>query len=69
MITKGDRVKLTTTAIKSKRARRHCIIDWEHRRGTVVGATGRRVKIVWDGRSSADTLVPKAVERVRTEQP
>jgi len=64
MITLGDRVKLTDAAIRAKRVRRHCYVDWECRQGTVVSTTPRRIKIVWDGRISADTLVPKAVERV-----
>ena len=66
MIAKGDRVKLTAAAARSKLQRRHYFVDWAHRQGTVVSATGRRVKIIWDGRISADTWVPKAVERINT---
>ena len=68
ILVQGDRVKLTDHAIRAKLSRRHYYIDWAHRQGTVLAATTRRVKIVWDGRTSADTLVPKAVERIQ-EQP
>jgi hypothetical protein len=64
MFAKGDRVKLTDRAIRAKLARRHWFVDWAHRQGTVVSATGRRVRIVWDGRTSSEMYVPKAVEKV-----
>jgi hypothetical protein len=64
---KGDRVKLTEAAIRSKTRRRHYYVDWEHRQGTVAAATGRRVRIIWDGRISSEMYVPKAVERVHNE--
>jgi len=66
-ITKGDRVKLTDAAIRSKLARRHYFVNWEHRRGTVVTATMRRIRIVWDGRTSSEMYVPKAVEKVQEQ--
>jgi hypothetical protein len=68
MIVRGDRVKLTEAAIRSKLARRHYYVDWEHRQGTVVSAGPRRVRIVWDGRTSCEVWVPAAVERIQ-EQP
>jgi len=66
IIVKGDRVKLTPAAIRAKLSRRHYYVDWEHRQGTVVSATPRRIRIVWDGRASYEVWVPKAVERVQT---
>jgi len=64
----GDRVKLTDHAIRAKLMRRHYYIDWAHRQGTVVGASPRRVRIVWDGRTSYEVWVHKAIERMQ-EQP
>jgi len=67
MFAKGDRVRLTDAAIRSKTNRRHYYTDWENRQGTVVTATGRRVRIIWDGRISSEMYVPRAVERIHNE--
>jgi hypothetical protein len=64
ILVKGDRVKLADAVIRSKLMRRHHYVDWAHRQGTVIGVSRRRIKIMWDGRTSADMLVPKAVERI-----
>jgi hypothetical protein len=60
----GDRVKLTPAAIRAKLTRKHCYADWETRQGTVVSANARRIRVVWDGRSSHVSVVPCAVEKV-----
>jgi hypothetical protein len=68
ILVQGDRVRLTDHAIRAKLSRRHYYRDWERRQGTVVSVTPRRVRVVWDGRTSCEIYVPKAVERVQ-EQP
>jgi len=63
MIIKGDRVRLTNIAIIAKNRRRHRV-TWQGREGTVISASVRCIRIMWDGNTWTDQLSPKIVERI-----
>jgi hypothetical protein len=67
ILVKGDRVRLTDAAIRCKTNRRH-YVQWKHRHGTVVGATHRCIRIIWDGRTSIEFRSPHSIVLVLNGQ-
>jgi len=64
---RGERVKLAENYARALMLKRS--MDWLQRRGTVRYCSPATVYILWDGRTTMDTVPVRGVERAEHETP